>query len=703
MSGTASQINPMESGELVSVLIPTYNRAGELPSAIESVLAQSYQPVEVVVVDDGSTDGTETLVRGRYPQVRYLRQTNRGPAAARNAGIKAASGRYIAFLDSDDRWTPRKLEQQIGLFRTRPDVGLVFSSVRFVNRRGRTVDERRYDPSFRGRVAERILSFSEIVLSSVVVRRTCIDQVGFFDEALMIAEDWDLYFRLAMDYPVDFIDEPLVFRLIHEKNLQHDFSKIERSLEDQLRVVRRMYSHPRLSGPHSAARRATVHRILFGIGEWYFEQYRMGPARRNLIRSLFYHPIHWRTYGMLAKSLLGGAGLKVAQGTMKLLRRIRGLRPAPAPGRPVRVLYVQDLAQARTGSPQSLLDILSRLDRTRYEPISLTNEQGEFTSSLESLRVPFEIARFIPLSRRAAAGFTLSSLRLALWMLRERIDLVHLNSALWRSSVIAAARLLGIPVVQHVRTLWPDLEITERYFLPMMARFIACSRGAADRFMNDPLLFEKMRVVPNGVDLEKISSAPGRLRAEHGLAASVLLVGIIGVLKPIKDQETFIRMAHRVHEAGVQSCFFIVGADPLPGEPYLSRLRGLVKEKGLDGVVRFTGFRQDNLDVIQSLDVVVSASTEEAMPRNLIEAMALSRPVVATPVGGVPELVEEGVTGFLVPVGDADAMAKAVLRLAGDPELRSRLGSAGRRRVEKDFSLERVIEGIEAVYSELLG
>ena len=128
---------------LVSVVIPTYNRATELPSAIESVLGQTYPSVEVIIVDDGSTDGTEALIQTRFPRVRYLRQSNRGPAAARNAGIKAASGPYIAFLDSDDRWMPQKLERQIGLLRERPEVGLVFSTVRFVSRRGRPVEERR--------------------------------------------------------------------------------------------------------------------------------------------------------------------------------------------------------------------------------------------------------------------------------------------------------------------------------------------------------------------------------------------------------------------------------------------------------------------------------------------------------------------------------------------------------------------------------
>ncbi|MBI3812636.1 MAG: glycosyltransferase [Nitrospirae bacterium] len=697
-----ARVSTRDEKALVSVVIPTYKRVKDLPLAIDSVLEQSYQPVEIIVVDDGSTDGTETMVQSRYPQVGYLRQSNRGPAAARNAGIKSASGQYIAFLDSDDRWTPRKLEQQIGLFRMRPDVGLVFSSVRFINRHGTTMEERRYDPSFRGRMAERLLSWSGIILSSVVVRRDVLDRVGLFEEDLIIGEDWDLYFRLAMEAPFDFIDEPLVLRLVHEGNLQNDFTKIEFKLQNELRVIERMHAHPGLSGDHCQTRKATLHRLLFSTGEWYFEQYRMGPARRYFLKALPYHPFQGRTYLLLFKSLLGENLLKIFQGMKKVMRhRLRQTRPS-LHNQPARVLFVQDQAQIKTGSPQVLLDLLARLDRSRYCPSLLCGEAGEFTHALEGMGLPYHISRLVPLSVRSVPVFIASSVNLVLWMLRERIDLIHINSPLWRSGVILAARLLGIPVIQHVHTLWPEIEIDEPYFLPRVTRIVACSREAADRFAHRHRFVPKIRVVYNGISLEKIAEAKDRLRSEYGPRPDLLLVGIVGTLKPIKGQDFFLQMSRRVLDAGIEARFFIIGSDPLPGEPYLKKLHGLVSELGLSGRVWFTGFRKDNLDVIRSLDILVSASTEEAMPRNLIEAMALGRPVVATAVGGVPELVEEGMTGLLVPPQDAVALAGAVIRLARDPDLRRRLGEAGRCQVEERFTLDRFVRGIETVYSEVL-
>ena len=463
-----------------------------------------------------------------------------------------------------------------------------------------------------------------------------------------------------------------------------------------------MYAHPRLSGDHRRTRKATLHRVLFSTGEWYFEQYRMGPARRYLLKALPYHPFHGRTYDLFLKSLLGADLLKVVQGVKMTMRR-RLFRKQPAPGgRPARVLFVQDQAQIQTGSPQVLLDLLRRLDRSRYRPLVLCSETGEFTRALEGLGLPCRVARLVPLSARLAPAFIASSAGLVLWMLREQVDLVHINSPLWRSGVILAARLLGIPVIQHVHTLWPEIEIAEPHFLPRVARIVTCSREAAERFAQRHRFVPKIRVVYNGIGLERIAEARERLRSEYGLRPDLLLVGIVGTLKPIKGQDFFLRMARRVLDAGVEAHFFIVGADPLPGEPYLKTLHGLVSELGLSGQVWFTGFRKDNLDVIRSLDILVSASTEEAMPRNLIEALALGRSVVATAVGGVPELVEEGITGLLVPPQEAGALAEAVVRLARDADLRRRLGEAGRCQVEERFTLDRFIRGIEAVYSEVL-
>jgi glycosyltransferase involved in cell wall biosynthesis len=416
-------------------------------------------------------------------------------------------------------------------------------------------------------------------------------------------------------------------------------------------------------------------------------------------------PVNMRNDYLTCERMLSdepGAALgwrKTLSGMRKVIRR---WFRKPAAARPTRVLFVQDQAQTQTGSPQVLLELIGVIDRSRYQPVVVSSEKGEFTRALERLDVPLHLARFVPMAKRTLPAFLWSGLGLGLLMLRERIDLVHINSPLWRSNVALAARLLRIPVIQHVHTLWPENEIEEKYFLPQVVRFVACSRWAAERFARHPNFVPKIRVVYNAVDLKKISQAREGLRSEYGLRPNLLLVGIVGTLKPIKGQEVFLQMARYVLDAGVEAHFFIVGADPLPSEPYLKKLHVMVEELGLQGKVWFTGFRKDNLDVIRSLDILVSASTEEALGRTLIEAMAMSCPVVATNVGGIPEVVEDEVTGLIVPPQDAAVIAEAVIRLARDPGLRNHLGAAGRDKVEAQFSMERFIEKIEAIYSEVL-
>lgn len=199
---------------LVSVVIPTYNHAEFLGTALRSVAAQTYRPLEIIVVDNFSTDHTEQVVAAsRVPAMTYVKFANGGIiAASRNVGIRASRGEYVAFLDADDEWAPDKLERQIPHLRDRR-LAAVASDLRYVG-------ARRYAPSRRGRAPAgyRDYAYGDIVLdnsiatSSVVARRSQLQEVGGFDEAteFRVIEDWDLWLRLAVIAPLRVLDAPLV-------------------------------------------------------------------------------------------------------------------------------------------------------------------------------------------------------------------------------------------------------------------------------------------------------------------------------------------------------------------------------------------------------------------------------------------------------------------------------------------------------------
>jgi len=205
----------------VSVVLPTYNRAHTVRTAIDSVLAQSYEDFELIVVDDGSTDDTPTVVSDVSDhRVQYLRfPENRGANVARNAGIRAADGQYIAFQDSDDVWRPRKLELQVRTFERAPaDVGVVYTGYYRISDGSRQYGPRGKE-TLSGDIHEEMLKGNGWFIPTAVaaVRRACFDAVGLFDERLQRLQDWEMWLRLSERYEFELVKKPLL-----EKPMEQD-------------------------------------------------------------------------------------------------------------------------------------------------------------------------------------------------------------------------------------------------------------------------------------------------------------------------------------------------------------------------------------------------------------------------------------------------------------------------------------------------
>ena len=225
---------------LVSVIIPTHNRARSLGRALDSVFAQEGTPehfeLEALVIDDASTDETPKLIQG-YPQVRHIRlPRNLGTSAARNAGIKEASGRYVAFLDDDDAWLPWKLRRQVALLEACPDVGVVYGQ------EIRTLGPDVFvwpdaDEALSGWIARSLLTDCPVNTSSVLVRRTALQQAGCFDETLRCWEDYDLWLRLAFSERFRFLPGPAVIYQVSPSGRFLSAAKTGESERDLRRVV----------------------------------------------------------------------------------------------------------------------------------------------------------------------------------------------------------------------------------------------------------------------------------------------------------------------------------------------------------------------------------------------------------------------------------------------------------------------------------
>ena len=217
-----------EQQPLVSVIIPVYNGARFLRAALESVFAQTYRPLEVIVVDDGSADDSGVIAQS-FPEVRYIRQENQGVAAARNNGLKAARGEFFAFLDQDDLWTPEKLKLQLEHLLNNPELGYTLTHQQFFLEPGTTLPV-----WFRKELLTSV--HTGWVLGTLVVRRTAFEQVGNFAVGYSAANDSDWFFRAkAAEIPMAIVPELLLRKRIHEAN---DSGRAKEILSELLKVVK---------------------------------------------------------------------------------------------------------------------------------------------------------------------------------------------------------------------------------------------------------------------------------------------------------------------------------------------------------------------------------------------------------------------------------------------------------------------------------
>ncbi len=207
---------------LVSVIITTYNRGAMVEEAIESVLQQDFLDYEMIVVDDGSTDGTNDALR-KYNQVNYFYQENQGISRARNQGLALSQGDFVCFLDSDDLWLPNKLAVQVNVMRETSAFKLNYTDEIWI-RKGRRVNPRKRHQKYSGWIFEKSLPLCIISPSSVMLRKEVFDVVGLFDEGLPVCEDYDLWLRITSRFPVFFINQKLIIkRGGHEDQLSHRF------------------------------------------------------------------------------------------------------------------------------------------------------------------------------------------------------------------------------------------------------------------------------------------------------------------------------------------------------------------------------------------------------------------------------------------------------------------------------------------------
>ncbi len=278
----------------VSVVLPTYNRARILKRAVDSVLNQTFTNFELIIVDDCSQDNTEDIIATfSDPRIKYIKhKINRGGCAARNTGIINATGKYIAFQDSDDEWLPTKLEKQVTCLKNvAKDVGLVYTG--FYQFKG---DIKRYSiPSYikkEGHLLDTIVCGSHIGPQVMLITKECLENIGLFDEALPRLQDWELVIRLSQHYQIKCIDEPLVNQYIQYDSITKNTNAMFKAIQY---MAKKHFNNSKMS-------KKIISDFYFTCFAYSYSERRILYGFYYLIKSLKAHPIN--TINKFVHSLL---------------------------------------------------------------------------------------------------------------------------------------------------------------------------------------------------------------------------------------------------------------------------------------------------------------------------------------------------------------------------------------------------------------
>jgi len=367
---------------------------------------------------------------------------------------------------------------------------------------------------------------------------------------------------------------------------------------------------------------------------------------------------------------------------------------------PIRILYVHG-ETAIGGAERTLLHTIRGLDRDQFAPIVICPSQGPLVKELKSQNVPMATLPLPAWRKIKSFPYLLPAVySLFRFLVRERIQLVHSNDMWWVPQTTWASQLARIPCLAHIRQELESKRVRQ-YRLKSPQRLIAVSKQVKQQLEEGGVMGNRVRVVYDAIDLEQCDSSinPQVVRETYGIQPGELVVGTVAHLFPRKGYEFLIPAMAEVRRAVPNVRWLVLGE----GDPhYTAKLTNLIAKNGLEGLTRFLGYQSDIFPFLHAMDCVVLPSIMEGFGFVLVEAMAVGKPVIASRVGGIPEIVEDGVTGILVDPRNSQSLAKHIILLLQDPQRRLTMGRAGKKRVQEHFTSKRMNEQLCEVYSELL-
>ncbi len=353
------------------------------------------------------------------------------------------------------------------------------------------------------------------------------------------------------------------------------------------------------------------------------------------------------------------------------------------------------------------LQIIEALVREGHQALVISPSEGPFTDLLRKKKIPVFI---IPFEK---TYFFHRAFQVTRLLRNQKVDLVHSHGTVQLNiHVRLAARLIGIPCISHIHSenvfsshwLIRQYQIfLDRFTSQLCYRLIAVSKATKESLIQEGIEADRIEVIPNGIDSDRLNGQMTRAEVfqRFQIDPKKQLVTTIGSLCPNKGQEEFLKAAKQVNVDMPNTVWMMIGKDIEFKGAYEAKLKMLAQNLGLNGQVIFTGYQDDPLSLLNACDLFVLPSKREGMPLVVLEAAALKKAVIASAVGGIPEVVQDGETGILIPPGDSQALGLAMLKLLRDPKLARTMGEAGFRRIREHFSECQMVHRTLKLYQEV--
>ena len=677
-----------------SVVIPAFNATAFISRAVESALAQTSPALEIIVSDDGSTDGLAQALEPYGHGVRLVQGPHGGLAVARNRGYRAASGEFVANLDADDVFDSEFLEAVGELASARPDLDILTTDSYLVHEGTRL--RRCYADGwvfYTDDQPRRILQRNFMTALSAV-RRSRFVEIGGYDEGLGSVEDWDFWIRLILDGSrAGCVARPLAEYTVREGSLSSQLgTMLQQSIVVLDKVGRRDELEP--SVRLDVERLAREKRSELELLELKQALVRGDAGARSRCLAMAADP----AYGVLTRLKLAvsflAPGLVKDELTKSMEREWVGAGGATIErgarereGASPRIAFYTDASEVG-GAEASLANLLSALGG-RFDPV-VVGTHRRIVEWVAAARPGTSTVVIAPIRGRVQAPALWAHVRA---LRRLRPDLIQINlSNPWtcRQAQAIAIALSGARVVVVEHGVFPPkgryAPLVKRLLSRHVDRHVAVGRRSAEdlaRFAS--LSPSSIRTIHNGVPDVAVERRPR--------TSDAFVVGSLGRLQRLKGYDLLVRALPALEGVEVE----IVGT----GEER-ERLLRLAGELGVADRFAIHPFTDEPRQWLAAFDVMVLPSLAEAFPLTILEAMLAEVPVIASDVGSVAEAVEHGNTGILVPPGDVDALAAAIDELRNDPRRRREMAARGRRRALDLFTSEKMADGYIALYDEVL-